>query len=347
VEKYDPSRRVRDIANIPLADVLKIYDADKGGENNPDKNLAGHIERLNEYWGGKKLIEVNPSTCRAYVNSRPGQGGARRDLEVLRAAINNHSHQNLHYGTVNVTLPQKGEARQEWLTRSQAAAVIWAAWRYREIQTIHRGPNKGKQIVTDKKPLQHVARFLLIGCYTGTRAGAIATASPKKLPGKSFVDLVAGLFHRLAIGKQATKKRQPTAPLPGRLLTHMRRWVRLGIVKENFVEYRGQPVKSVKKGFASAVRLAKIEVKTTPHTLRHTAATWLMQEGADEWVAAGYLGMSVEVLRNNYGHHHPNFMKGATDAITSKKKRSQKEAQSVPQSVPQSKPVKSASVKVK
>ena len=87
--------------------------------------------------------------------------------------------------------------------------------------------------------------------------------------------------------------------------------------------------------------------KVTPHTLRHTAATWLMQEGADEWVAAGYLGMSVEVLRNNYGHHHPNFMKGATDAITSKKKRSQKEAQSVPQSVPQPKSVKFASGKVK
>jgi integrase len=73
-----------------------------------------------------------------------------------------------------------------------------------------------------------------------------------------------------------------------------------------------------------------VSIKTTPHTLRHTAATWLMQEGADEWVSAGYLGMSVEVLRSTYGHHHPDFMKGAMDAITSKKKRSQKEAQSVP-----------------
>jgi integrase len=336
-EKFDPSRRARDIANIPLADIMAIYEEDKGGANCTDPNLAGHIERLNVFWGSKKLIEVNPATCRAYVNSRPGKGGARRDLEVFRAAINNHSQQNLHFGTVNVTLPQKGGSRQEWITRSQAAAIIWAAYRYREIQTIHRGPNKGKKVVTEKRALRHVARFLLIGCYTGTRAGAIASASIKKQAGKSFVDLDAGLFHRLAIGKQETNKRQPTAPLPRPLLAHMRRWVRLGLVKENFVEYMGRPVKSVKKGFASAVRLAKIAVKTTPHTLRHTAATWLMQEGADEWEAAGYLGMSVEVLRNTYGHHHPNFMKGATDAITSKKKRSQKEPQSVPKSVPQPK----------
>ena len=97
----------------------------------------------------------------------------------------------------------------------------------------------------------------------------------------------------------------------------------------------------MKRGFASAVRLAKVKINTTPQTLRHTAATWLMQEGADEWVAAGYLGMSVEVLRSTYGHHHPDFMKGAMDAITSKKKPSQKEAQSLPQSVPRPKLAKS------
>jgi integrase len=334
-EKYDPSRRARDIVNIQITDVLTIYYQDKGGEKCEDKNLIGHIDRLNEFWGVKTLIQVNPKTCRDYVASRPGRGGARRDLEILRAAINNHAAQNLHFGTVNVTMPAKGEARQEWITRDQAAAIIWAAWRYREVQTIHRGKNKGKEVVTDKRPLRHVARFLLIGCYTGTRAGAIASASIKKQIGKSFVDLDAGLFHRLAIGKQQTKKRQPTAPLPPRLLAHMRRWVRLGIVNENFVEYRGVPVKRVKKGFASAVRLAKVDVKVTPHTLRHTAATWLMQAGVDEWEAAGYLGMSVEVLRTVYGHHHPDFMKGAVKGITSKKNQAKKGAESVPQSVPQ------------
>jgi hypothetical protein len=30
-----------------------------------------------------------------------------------------------------------------------------------------------------------------------------------------------------------------------------------------------------------------------------------MQKGADPWQAAGYLGMSLEVLLNTYGHHHP------------------------------------------
>jgi integrase len=53
----------------------------------------------------------------------------------------------------------------------------------------------------------------------------------------------------------------------------------------------------------------------TPHTLRHTAATWLMQGGADLWEAAGFLGMSVEQLERTYGHHHPDHLKGAHDTL--------------------------------
>lgn len=71
----------------------------------------------------------------------------------------------------------------------------------------------------------------------------------------------------------------------------MRRWHRKGIAILRFVEWNGKPVKSVKTGFKTAVQLAGIE-HATPHTLRHTAATWLMQNGAPIWEAAGYLGMS-------------------------------------------------------
>src|SRR5947208_1701398 len=51
----------------------------------------------------------------------------------------------------------------------------------------------------------------------------------------------------------------------------------------------------------------------------HTAATWLMQLGTDPWEAADYLGMSVKVLIDTYGHHHPDYMKEASGAITRKR----------------------------
>jgi len=91
-----------------------------------------------------------------------------------------------------------------------------------------------------------------------------------------------------------------------------------GIVTSHFVEWQGAPIKSVKTGFRHAVDLAGLWGKVTPHTLRHTAATWLMQRGVPIWQAAGYLGMSAAMIERTYGHHHPDYMRGAAAAITTK-----------------------------
>jgi hypothetical protein len=155
------------------------------------------------------LSAFTGASCRASAKSRGGPGGARRDLEDLRAAINHHAKEGLHRGEVRVVLPAKGAPRERWLTRSEAAKLLWTCWRHREVQTAHRGSLRGQKIETDKRPLRHLARFILIGLYTGTRASAIASASPRREEGRSFVDLDAGIFYRLAQGRRATNKRQP------------------------------------------------------------------------------------------------------------------------------------------
>lgn len=317
-DKYRPSRLARDIDQIDVADVLSIYLDDCGPRIADQPKLERTIGRLNDYWGGKMLSQVSAAECRAYVKSRGKTGGARADLETLRAAINHHAKEGMHYGMVRVSLPSKGPPRDRWLTRDEAAKLIWACWRYREQQTVHRGRQKGLHIATDKRPLRHLARFILIGLYTGTRASAIASASPYRNTGHSFVELDQGIYYRLAIGRRATNKRQTPAPIPARLLAHMRRWVRRGIVTSHFVEWHGAPVKSVKTAFRHAVGLAGLWGKVTPHTLRHTAATWLMQAGVPIWQAAGYLGMSASMIERTYGHHHPDYMRGAAAAITTK-----------------------------
>jgi integrase len=333
--KYQPERKTRSIETIDIADVLTIYLDDQGDEQANRKKFEGRILRLNSFWGGRMLSDVSTATCKAYARSRgakwaklpDGQervlraGGARRDLEDLRAAIGHHAAENLHREVVNVWLPPKGSARDRWLTRSEAARLLWTCWRYREVQTCHRGPLKGTKIQTDKRPLRHLARFILIGLYTGTRAAAVASASPLQGLGRSYVDLDHGIYFRLARGARESNKRQPPAPLPPRLLTHMRRWVRLGLTHNYFVEWEGKPVKSVKTALNTAVRRAGLSTangNVTPHTFRHTAATWLMQAGVPVWTAAGYLGMSVEVLLSTYGHHHPDHLREAANAFGSK-----------------------------
>jgi hypothetical protein len=40
-----------------------------------------------------------------------------------------------------------------------------------------------------------------------------------------------------------------------------------------------------------------------------------MQAGAPMWEAAGFLGMSEKTLRETYGHHHPDYLRGAANAV--------------------------------
>lgn len=170
-----------------MAKVLAIYDEDCRERQSNKRALDGRIERLTEWWwGDKRLSEVSGGTCKAYAAARGNAGGARRDLQDLRAAIRHHAALGLHRGIVQVSLPEKGAARDRWLTRSEAAALLWACWRYREMQKRHRGPDKGRLLPTKKRPLRDLARFILIGLYTGTRAGAIAAASPYRREGHSY-----------------------------------------------------------------------------------------------------------------------------------------------------------------
>ena len=86
------------------------------------------------------------------------------------------------------------------------------------------------------------------------------------------------------------------------------------------VEWNGEPVQDIHKAFGNVVADAGLDADVTPHVLRHTAATWLMQNGVDMWEASGYLGMTVEMLSQRYGHHHPDHLSGAKHGIGRRRK---------------------------
>ena len=44
----------------------------------------------------------------------------------------------------------------------------------------------------------------------------------------------------------------------------------------------------------------------TPHTLRHTAVTWLVQAGIPLWEVSQWVGLSIRMIETTYGHHAPD-----------------------------------------
>lgn len=117
--------------------------------------------------------------------------------------------------------------------------MIWAAWRARQKSN---GVGGRGQLTA-----RHVARYILVGIYTGSRNGDICNAAVMPTIGRGYVDLDSGIFKRKPDNKEATSKRQPTVPLPPRLLAHMRRWGRLGISKHSVIEWQGRPVSVSRK----------------------------------------------------------------------------------------------------
>jgi integrase len=305
--KHDPkaSRGGGDPNAIKIADALSVYMTEMIAQSARPKAGIAMVENLGEFFGEDTIGKLNGQRQREYAKQRGSQSSARRELEVLSAAINYHIRDMV--GGVQTmfrpVLPDASPPRQRWLTRSEAARLIWAAWRKRETK------------ITGRYTSKHIARFILIGLYTGTRAGAICGAALIPTIGRGYIDLEAGQFVRLAYGKKETNKRQPTVDLPPRLLAHIRRWHRLGISNKAVVEYQGQPIKRIKDGWRAVVKAAGLDTdikerKVIPHTLRHTAISLYLRSGVPIDRVSDYCGVSIQIIKKVYHHHIPGWSDG-------------------------------------
>jgi integrase len=306
-----PTQRIgdRDPSSVFVADVVAIYSEDVVPKHARPKETAARLETILDFFGDKYLSYLNKVSCAAFVKHRGGKAIARRELEDLRAAIRHHWEAGLCTALTPVVLPDRGEGRDRWLTRKEAAHFLRTARRMRQMQF-------GKK--TDRITGQHVAQFFLMGVYTGTRAGAICSAALDQATiGRSWVDLDNGIFYRQVIGRRKTKKQQTPVRLPPRLLAHLRRWKRKGLSLRSVIEWNGVPIKRINKAFRSVRREAGFGEDVVPHTLRHTCATWLAQRRVPTWEAAGFLGMTEQTFIDVYGHHHPDHQRNAVNAFGS------------------------------
>ncbi|MBC7138671.1 MAG: site-specific integrase [Defluviimonas sp.] len=295
---------------MTVGECLSIYGTEHAPHVADPVRIACAILPIDRFFGGLKVSAVTGATCRRYGNTRvkPGKrdpetkevlewlpvspGTIRRELGVLRAALQ-YCHREGHLLSVpGVALPDRPPSKDRWLTRDEAARLLRAAW---------LNPHS-----------KHLARFILVGIYTGTRKTAILGLQYHANTTGGWVDLERGLMHRRGNAQRETKKRQTTARLPRPLLAHLRRWAGAG--SRHVVSEGGARIGDIKTAWRRACREAGL-ADVSPHTLRHTAITWAMQNGAQKWDVAGYFGVSMETLERTYGHHHPDYQATAVEAM--------------------------------
>lgn len=318
--KYEAPRGGRS-SEITVGDVIAVYLQEKADGASRPKETEQCLARLNDYFGAMTVSEIKGKTCRAFVVHRKTPAGARRDLETLRAAIR-YYHKEYGLDVVpTLTLPDKSTPREIYLTRSEAAALLWACLGWQKIK-VGTGANAYEKWERRRyHRANHLARLVLIGLYTGTRPGAIKSLQWIRNTEGGWADLERGVIFRRADGERvAHNKRKPPVKIARRLLAHMKRWKRLDGWKDDavgirpIVHYYGKPLVKENKAFRAAIAAAGLPGDVTPHVLRHTRGTWLAQRNVPSHQAAASLGLTVDEYERTYLHNDPDFQQSAADA---------------------------------
>ena len=162
---------------VTVAEVLDLYARERAPHVRDPERIGTCIKALVPILGPLPLSSITGETCRRYGKTRGrAPGTIRKDLGTLAAAINHCHTEGYITAAPRVRLPQKPTPRDRWLTRDEAARLLWAAY---------RNPRS-----------KHLACFILAALYTGTRSSAILGLRFMPTPLHGWVDTERGVMYR-------------------------------------------------------------------------------------------------------------------------------------------------------
>lgn len=239
--------------------------------------------------------------CHKYAIERENAGKSRdtiwTELGYIRTAVNWAWKRNLIPNKPYVWLPMKGKPRDLVITDHEARAII------------------------DASPSPHIKLFVILAIHTGARMGAILDLTWDRVDFERRV--IDFRRHEKAgiLSKRGQKKRAvvPFGDLVATALGEARDFART----EHVIEWAGQPVKSVKKGFYKAVERAGLADRgITIHALRHSSASWMADEHVDMRMIKEMLGhSSIKTTEAIYAKFSPGYLRDAADVIDLRMRR--------------------------
>lgn len=263
---------------------------------------AGGYARQRAEWVRQAILKVqapallslpvdalDKQACRDYAAARYRQGvkpgTVATNLGILRAAMNWAAGEKLIAAEPKMELPQSAPPRDRWLTSEEARSLLEAAG------------------------APHIRLFVILALHTAARAAAILDLTWDRVNEK-FIDLNPA-------GRVRTRKGRAVVPMSPELWRALSE-ARSGALTDHVIEWAGKPVLSVKKGLERATQRAGLE-DVTAHTLRHTAATWMVQAGVPIAKVAAFLGhRDSRTTERVYGHHAPGYLTEGSDAIVAR-----------------------------
>jgi integrase len=258
--------------------------------------------RVTEYvkWRRKHSVRVvDKLTGRAeMIDAKITDGNIRRELggTLIPAITHAMDAGILAQGHYPVPMPKPPANRTYFLTRSEAARLLWESRGF----PVHGGPGR------DSRGRCHLPLFILIALYTGQRKEAILELTWDR------IDFINNTIDFNRPGVSTTKKGRASGnPMPRQLrLALWRARERYATSRTYVVAYNGAPVADIKHSLKSAALRAGLP-RCTAHTLRHTATSWLVQAGVDLMAAGSYIGHADPNTTKRYAHLAPGHQDAA------------------------------------
>lgn len=247
------------------------------------------IKALNQHFAGVPIRDVDIPACHDYLDTRGvADATVRRELGVLQAAANHAvKWRRLTAADLpSIELPNETERSATWLFRDELAELLDVAE------------------ATD----QRVFRFLQIAYHTASRRRAIESLE------WSQVDEGSRRIALAKTGEQKTKKRRPVVAISETManeLALMRK-----SAESQWVLGSAAPVYRAFCEVAKAANLLELPLRElrpaarlTPHTLRHSRATHLLQDGKPPYGVAALLGDTLPTVLRVYAHACPDYLR--------------------------------------
>ena len=267
--------------------------------------------------GSLTLGHVRPQSVEAWIAGRRSQGLSdstiRQAYTVLRLMLDTAKRDGLIRAnpTHAVKRPKSTAQEADFLDAQQVRDLLVAAEdsRYHDLfELIARtGMRRGEALALKWRDVDFKRRDLRIRGTLSRVNGSLTVTEPKTTRSRRSLALSPAVEIVLKrIQQEQTARRAELGPL----------WHSTGFV---FTTMDGQPVdpRNALRAFRSAANAAGLPESTNIHTLRHSAASMMIDNGTHLKVVSDVLGhSSISITADVYGHLFPTQVRDAMDALS-------------------------------
>lgn len=287
-------REASPTVELSVSDVLDFYLSTRGTEIASLQRAEAAAKHLKAYFGAFPLADTDLPVQEAYVAKRRAAGAAnetiKRELGVLSAAFKWAKPRKRLDRIPDVISMPSSPPKERWLTRNEVAKIL------RHFRAKAR-----------RKRCRHLVLFTRLALYTGARTAAVLDLTWDR------VNLEKAHISYPLPEEVQTNKRRAVVTIGPNLVRALRAAKRRSN-SAYVLTARGEPVERIARGFRQNMTALGFD-NVTPHTLRHTFATWAAMKGKSMFLIGRALGQSSSRTTERYAKHQPEALRDVTDAV--------------------------------